>query len=322
MVILMDQKREEDQMTLGSVYVTKLAELAEKDQNVISLEADLLKAVGTGFIERFPERTFDCGVQEANMVGMAAGFSAVGMVPYAHSFGTFLTRRVFDQIFISAAYARLNVKLMGSDPGITAAYNGGTHMPFEDTGVMRMVPGATVIDITDRVMLQDIMEQIKELYGIFYVRFPRSKVRNIYAEGSRFDIGKGAVLKHGSAATIIASGILVAEALEAAEMLEEEGLHVRVVDMFTVKPVDRALVMDCARETGAIVTAENHNIIGGLGDAVAEVLVENCPVPMERIGARDKFGEVGEVEYLKKAFWMTSCDIAEKTKRVIQRKKG
>ena len=322
MIIMMDQRREEDQMTLGSVYVSKLAELAEKDTKIISLEADLLKAVGTEFIDKFPERTFDCGVAEANMVGMAAGFSAVGMIPYAHSFGTFLTRRVFDQIFISAAYAKLNMKLMGSDPGITAAYNGGTHMPFEDTGVMRMVPGATIIDIADRVMLENIIEQIKDMYGIFYVRFPRSKIRNIYAESSQFDIGKGAVLKHGLAATIIACGIMVTEALEAAEMLEDEGLHVRVVDMFTIKPVDSALIAECARETGAIVTAENHNIIGGLGDAVAEVLVENCPVPMERIGARDKFGEVGDVEYLKKAFEMTASDIANKVRQVIKRKKG
>jgi transketolase len=320
MDIRIAEKRNVDRETLGSVYVSKLAELAKTDERVVSLEADLMKAVGTQFRDSFPSRTFDCGIQEANMVGVAAGLSAAGMVPYLHSFGTFITRRAYDQIFITGAYSKLNLKLMGSDPGIAAAFNGGTHMPFEDMGLMRLIPGAIIIDITDKAMLSNVMEQIKDLYGIHYVRFPRAAVKNIYKMGSVFEIGKGIVLRHGSDATIIASGLLVSEALDAAEYLETMGIRARVVDMFTCKPVDKELVIECAKETGAIVTVENHNFLNGLSAAVGEVLLEENPVPMERIGSRDKFGEVGDVEYLKKAFEMTSFDIINQVKKVINRK--
>lgn len=320
MNININSPREDDGIQLKSVYVSKLTEMGKKDERVVSLESDLMMAVGTTFRDQIPERYFECGIQEANMVGIAAGISAVGMVPFAHSMCPFITRRAYDQIFISAAYAKLNVKLMGSDPGIIASKNGGTHMPFEDMGLMRLVPGATVIDITDRVMFENILEQVKDIYGIHYIRFPRISVKRVYQEGSRFTIGKGVTLKEGTDATIIASGIMVAEALDAAEELENEQIHVKVVDMFTCKPVDRDLVIESAVETGAIVTAENHNIVNGLGAAVAEVLLENCPVPMERIGSRDKFGEVGSVEYLKKAFHMTKEDIKDRVRLVIKRK--
>lgn len=322
MNIKLVKNRNADLDTLGSAYVSKLVDLGGKDSRVVSLEADLMKAVGTQFREAYPDRTFDCGIQEANMVGIAAGLSAVGMVPYVHSFGTFITRRAYDQIFITGAYSKLNVKLMGSDPGITAAYNGGTHMPFEDMGVMRLIPDAVVIDITDKSMLLNVMDQIKDIFGIHYVRFPRSAVKNIYSADSEFEIGKGIELRPGSDATIIASGILVSEALDAAEQLEKAGVSVRVVDMFTCKPVDKDLVIKCAKETGAIVTAENHNYINGLSSAVGEVVLENYPVPLERVGSKDKFGEVGDVDYLIQVFEMSSADIINQVKKVIGRKRN
>ncbi len=314
------RERQMDSEKLGGIYISTLVDIGKKDARVVSLEADLMKAVGTGFKDAFPERTFDCGVQEANMVGVAVGMSAAGMVPFAHSFGTFITRKAYDQIFISAAYGKLNVKLMGSDPGIAAAYNGGTHMPFEDMGLMRLVPNATIIDIADRAMMVDVMRQVKDIFGVHYLRFPRCAVKRVYQDGARFTIGKGIELREGRDATIIASGLLVSEALDAAEELEKEGIHVKVVDMFTCKPIDRELIVKCAEETGAIVTAENHNYLNGLGSAVAEVLAENRPVPMERIGSRDRFGEVGSQEYLMKAFEMTADDMKKKVRRAIERK--
>lgn len=307
---------------MRDVYCKTLMKLAEKDERIIALDADLMNSLGmVPFGEAFPDRTINCGVQEANMIGVAAGLSAVGKVPYAHSFGTFASRRCFDQVFLSAAYAGLNVRIIGSDPGITAAYNGGTHMPFEDIGIMRNVPAITIIEPADSVMLEDMVMQLADRYGVFYVRLLRKNAVRIYEEGSTFAIGKAVTLRNGSEVTIIATGIMVSEALQAAEKLTDEGISAKVVNMFTIKPVDAEAIIACARETGAIVTAENHSIVNGLGSAVAEVLAENVPVPMERIGSRDVFGEVGPVDYLQKRFCMTADDICAKVRQVLQRKK-
>jgi len=222
---------------------------------------------------------------------------------------------------MSGAYAKANVRIIGSDPGVTAAYNGGTHMPFEDLGIMRNIPEMTLLEPTDSVMLMDTIKQLAELYGMFYIRLLRKNAIKIYEEGSRFEIGKAAKLKNGKDVTIIANGIMVAEALNAAYMLEERGISARVLDMFTLKPIDKEEIIKCAKETGAIVTAENHNIINGLGSAVAEVLVENIPTPMERIGVKDLFGEVGPVDYLKERFELTASDIVKKVEKVLKRKK-
>lgn len=193
-------------------------------------------------------------------------------------------------------------------------------MPFEDMGIMRNIPNITIIEPTDGVMLENIIRQVKDMYGVFYIRLLRKQPMCIYEEGSEFEIGKGVILKEGSNVTLITSGFLTSETLKAAEMLESEGISTRVINMFTWKPIDKELITCCAKETGAIVTIENHNIINGLGSAVAEVLVENTPVPMERIGSCDKFGEVGSVDYLQKAFEMTADDIVKKAKKVIDRK--
>ena len=310
-----------DSKLMRDVYCATLMDMAEKDKRVVSLDADLMNSMGmVPFLEKFPERTFNCGIQEANMIGVSAGLSATGKIPYAHTFGPFASRRCFDQIFISAAYAKLNVRIIGSDPGITAAYNGGTHMPFEDMGLLRCIPDATIMEPTDCVMLESILRQVKDMYGVFYIRLLRKEPIRIYEQGSEFDIGKGITIRDGSDITLIASGVLVGEALSAAELLEKQGISARVVNIFTWKPIDTDLIVQCARETGAIVTVENHNIINGLGSAVAEVLGENAPTPLGRIGSQDQFGEVGSVDYLIKTFKMTAQDIAAKATEVLKKK--
>ncbi|HBE80171.1 MAG TPA: transketolase [Firmicutes bacterium] len=311
-----------DEFAMRDAYCQTLLKLAEKDPRIVALDADLMKSMGMiPFLKTYPERTFDVGIQEANMIGVAAGLSAIGKIPFAHSFAPFASRRCFDQVFLSCGYARLNVRVIGSDPGITAAYNGGTHMPFEDMGLMRLVPDITILEPVDATMLKDLVKQTAVQYGVFYIRLLRKNAIRIYAEGSSFEIGKGVQLKEGMDVTIFATGIMVSESLRAAEILGGQGISARVVNLFTLKPIDRELITQCARETGAIVTAENHNIINGLGSAVAEVLVENTPVPMERIGVKDSFGEVGPVDYLAKRFEMTADDIVKAVKKVMTRKK-
>lgn len=323
MSISIMQEFKNDSRMMRSVYCNTLIDMAERDARVIVLDADLMKSMGMiPFLKKFPERTFNCGVQEADMIGIAAGLSATGKIPFAHTFGPFASRRCFDQVFISAAYAKLNVRIVGSDPGITAAYNGGTHMPFEDMGLMRCIPGATILEPTDCVMLEDILRQVKDMYGVFYIRLLRKEPVMIYEPGSTFEIGKGITIRDGNDVTLITSGFLVSDTLAAAEILKQQGVSARVVNMFTWKPIDTELITKCVSETGAIVTVENHNIINGLGSAVAEVLAENVQAPMERIGSRDRFGEVGSVDYLKKTFEMTADDIVKKTMKVIQRKES
>lgn len=311
-----------DSMDMRTAYCNSLIALAEKDERIVALDADLMSAMGMKpFGERFPDRMLDCGVQEANMVGVACGMSAAGKIPFAHSFGPFISRRACDQVFMSGAYAKMNVKLIGSDPGITAQLNGGTHMPFEDMGIMRGIPTMTVVEPTDVAMLQSLLPQIAACYGMTYMRLVRRSVTKVYEAGAQFELGKGFVAKSGCDATVVASGFCVAEALKAAYALECEGIHVRVIDMFTWKPLDEELLLAAARETGAIVTAENHSVIHGLGAAVASALVRNYPVPVEMVGVQDVFGEVGYLPYLAERFGLSAKYIAEAIRKVLARKK-
>jgi transketolase len=307
---------------MRDAYCRTLMDLASENDGIVALDADLVSSSGMKpFFKAYPDRAINVGVAEANMVGIAAGLSAVGKIPFAHSFGCFATRKTCDQVMISAAYAKLNVKILGSDPGVTAAYNGGTHMPFEDIGVMRSIPGITIIELTDPVMVQDIVRQVADTYGVHYLRMARKNAAAIYEEGSAFEIGKGNVLLDGKDVTVIAGGIMVAEALKAAQLLRKERISVRVVDLFTVKPIDTLLVERCARETKAIVTAENHNVFGGLGSAVSEALVQTYPVPVEMVGVKDRFGQVGTEDYLKGEYGLMADDIADAVRRVLPRKK-
>ena len=306
---------------MRDVFCEKMIELAQENENIVVLDADLISSSGMKpFFTKFPDRAIQCGIAEANMIGIAAGLSAVGKIPFAHSFGCFASRRACDQIMISAAYARQNVRVIGSDPGITAAYNGGTHMPFEDMGVLRSIPAINLIEPTDTVMLADMLAQLVELYGVYYIRMVRKNTTAVYKDGSTFDIGSGNVLLDGDDATIIASGIMVGEALKASMMLRTEKISARVVDMFTWKPIDSKLIETCVRDTGALVTAENHNIIGGLGSAVAEITAKTIPAPIDMVGIMDRFGQVGTEDYLREAYSLSAADIASAVKRVIARK--
>jgi len=223
---------------------------------------------------------------------------------------------------ISAAYAKQNVRIVGTDPGITAAYNGGTHMPFEDMGVLRSIPEITLIEPTDPVMLSDLLVQLAGLEGVYYLRMARKHTTAVYCEGSAFEIGRGNLLIDGKDLTIIASGIMVFEALKAAAILNAEKITARVVDMFTWKPIDSELVEYCARTTGALVTAENHNVVGGLGSAVAEASAQVFPAPIEMVGVKDRFGQVGTEDFLRDEYNLTASDIVAAAKRVIIRKRG
>ncbi|HHX36539.1 MAG TPA: transketolase family protein [Clostridiaceae bacterium] len=311
----------DDEKEMRQAFCQSMIALAEENKDVVLLDADLMSAMGTKpFAKRFPERTVDCGVQEANMIGVACGLAVQGKIPFAHTFGSFATRRACDQVFLSGAYNKANVKIIGSDPGVTAAYNGGTHMPFEDMGIMRGIPTMTVIEPTDNVMLSYLIPLISAAYGIFYMRLVRKGVKKVYEEGSEFEIGKAVKLRDGKDATIVASGFCVPEALSAAQILAEQGINVRVLDMFTWKPIDEKAIVSAASETGAIVTAENHNIINGLGSAVAEVLATTEYAPLVRVGVEDEFGEVGPISYLRKRFGLTDEKIVDSVKEAIARK--
>ena len=316
-----NDKFEKNPQMMRETYCNKLIELASKNENIVALDADLLSSLGMKpFFTKFPDRAIQCGVAEANMVGIAAGLSSTGKIPFAHSFGCFASRRTVDQIMISAAYAKQNVRIIGSDPGVTAAYNGGTHMPFEDMGALRSIPEITLIEFTDNAMVADLIEQLCELFGVFYLRMMRKNAVSIYKDGSKFEIGRGNMLRDGKDVTIIASGIMVHEALKAAEVLSADGVSARVIDMFTWKPIDKELIEKCAAETGAIVTAENHNIVGGLGSAVAEVVCATVPVPVESVGVNDRFGQVGTEDFLRKEYNLTFDAIIAAAKKAASRK--
>lgn len=310
-----------ENLEMRQVFAKVMDDLASKDDRVVYLDADIMNSIKmVDFSKKYPERAVNCGIQEANMIGVAAGMSATGLIPFTHTFAPFTTRRVMDQIFVSCAYAKLNVRIIGSDPGITAGGNGGTHIPLEDIGMMRCVPTVTIIEPTDSIVLSDMLRQTKDMYGVFYIRLSRKKAEQIYMPGSTFEIGKANTLREGSDATIIASGICVADACRVADKLADEGIHVRVLDMFTIKPIDKEAIIKASKETGAIVTVENHNIMNGLGSAVSEVLSEEALCRMKRLGAPDSFGEVGTVPFLKEKFHMAEKDIEEAVKSLISKK--
>lgn len=312
-----------DDAEMRAHYCRALIEAAKEDERIVVLDVDTSVSMGTvPFYEKFPQRAIDCGIMEAHAVGMAAGLSATGFVPFLHAFGTFASRRAYDQVFLSCAYQDLNVKIIGADAGVTAAVNGGTHMPFEDMGLMRNIPGMTVIEPADSAMMPFAVRHMAATWGNFYMRYGRKKMMKIYAPDETFAIGKAKRLRGGGDAAVIACGIMVYEALKAAEALQAEGIDITVIDMHTIKPIDREAVVDVAQRCGAVVTAENHNIINGLGSAVAEVLGECCPVPLERVGVKDTFGEVGTQEFLMEKFGLTAADICAEVKRVIQRRRG
>ncbi len=307
---------------LRETYVDLLIEYAKRDNRLVIVEADLMKAAGTTrFGETFPERTVNCGVQEANMIGVAAGMSAMGKIPFTHTFTPFSTRRVCDQVTLSVAYAGLNVKIMGSDPGVTAELNGGTHMSMEDVAIMRNIPGMIIYEPVDSAQLKKAFPQILEHYGPVYIRLLRRNAVQIFDDNTEFKLGKGNVLKEGKDVTILASGIMVAEALKASETLSAKGIDAEIINIHTIKPLDEELVLQSARKTGAVVTAENHSVLNGLGGAVAEFLGENYPVPVQRVGVKDTFGEVGLTDFLKEKYGLTEKEIVQAAEKAIAMKR-
>lgn len=320
-MIKLCKKIEKASEEMRDVYCSTLIDLAKTDERIVSLDCDLSSSCGTKkFREAFPNRAFNMGIQEQNACAVAGGMSAAGLIPFFHTFAVFATRRAYDQIFLSCAYAGQNVKIIGCDAGVSATYNGGTHMAFEDVGIMRVMPTVTIVEPSDPCMMRQILPQVVKINGVVYLRMPRKTVYNLYEKGSTFTVGKAEIIREGTDVTLIATGMEVVQALRAAEQLAQEGISARVVDMFTIKPIDSACIRCCAEETGAIVTCENGNIIGGLGSAVAEVLIESHPVPMERVGVRDEFGEVGQQDYLEERFELTASFIIKKVKKVLARK--
>ncbi len=311
-----------DAMEMRQVYGETLVKLGTENRKIVVLDADLMRANGTMvFKQKFPERTFDIGVAEQNMVCIAAGLSAYGYIPFAATFTPFATRRVADQVMLSVAYAKQNVRIVGTDPGVTAELNGGTHMCFEDVGIMRTIPDMTIFEPVDATQLEKAIPQIVDHYGPVYIRLFRKQAYKVFDASYRFKLGKADTIIEGKDVVIFATGIMVKHSLEAAEALKQEGISAKVVNIHTIKPLDVEGVVKAASETGAVITAENHNILNGLGSAVAEAFVENCPVPMKRIGIKDRFGEVGMLDYLEKRFELTAVDIGVAVKEVISKKR-
>ena len=308
-----------DEIEMRKVYSSKLGELMGKHNEIVALEADLMNAITTDKVQKeYPERVINCGIMEANMIGIAAGMSIAGKYPFAHTFTAFASRRCFDQLFMSGAYQKNNIKIIASDAGVIAAHNGGTHMSFEDMGIMRGLANTVVLEVTDAAMFENILEQIATKDGFYWIRTIRKNAATIYEKDSTFEIGKGNLLKDGSDITLIANGIMVAEALEAVEKLEKEGTSVAVIDMFTLNPIDKELIKKYAQKTGKIVTCENHSIHNGLGSAVAEVIAETGNAKLRRIGIKERFGQVGSLDFLMNEYELTVEHIYKAAKELLK----
>lgn len=304
---------------LRGVVVETLQELMKTDDKVVAMEADLGGASGFTKIQAtHPDRFIQCGISEANMTGAAAGLSLLGYKPYIHSFGPFVSRRVYDQIFLSGAYANTTLNIYGSDPGFCAGPNGGTHTTWEDVAILRAIPNVVICDGADAVQTSWIVREFSKHEGVHYLRANRKGVRNLYEEGSTFELGKGNVIKQGHDVLIISAGQLVSDAYDCAMSLEEQGISTEVIDMFCIKPLDVELIVKEAKDKKAIVTFENHSITGGLGSAVAEVMAENnIHVPFKRHGVKERFGQVGTPEFLQGEFHLCAKDLEKSIKEIL-----
>ncbi len=303
-------------------YGEALRDLAGEYKDLIVLDADLAAATKTGvFKKACPERFFDCGIAEANMMGVAAGLAACGKIPFASTFAMFAAGRAYEIVRNSIGYPHLNVKIGATHAGISVGEDGATHQCNEDIALMRTIPGMTIINPSDDVEAKAAVKAALDFEGPVYMRFGRLAVPVINdAETYKFELGKGVVLKEGNDVTIVATGLLVNEAVEAAKVLEAEGISARVVNIHTIKPLDKELICKCAKETGVIVTAEEHSVIGGLGSAVAEAVTECCPVPVVKIGVNDEYGHSGPAVDLLKEFGLCADNIVAKVKEAVKLK--
>lgn len=303
------------------VYGDTLAELGASNKDIVVLDADLSGSTRTSvFAKKFPDRFFNMGVAEADMMGTAAGLASCGKIAFASTFAIFATGRAWEQIRQSIAYPKLNVKIVASHGGITVGEDGASHQALEDIAIMRAIPNMTVVVPCDGIEIRSIIHEIIKYNGPVYVRVSRTKFPVILPDDYKFTIGKGVVVRDGKDAGIIANGLMVSHAIEAANILQKDDIDIRVINMSTIKPIDRDLIAEAAKETGAIVTAEEHSIIGGLGEAVAGVIAEECPVPMKRVGIKDVFGQSGTAEELLRHYKLMPEDIADAVREAMARK--
>lgn len=297
-----------------------VVDIAREDERVCFIDSDLSSCIGsTTFQKEFPTRFFNAGIAEANMVGLAAGLSSVGLIPVIHSFGCFMSRRDYDQLFISLGYAHQRAICIGSDPGITAQYNGGTHMPFEDIALMRQIPGFVIIEPSDAQSLYDLTWQVYKSGHNAYIRTPRKGINYRYTLEDKIELGKGIELRSGDDIAIIATGIVMVDgAMEAAEILEKKGIKATVVDLHTIRPLDTALIEKVASRTGRVLVCENGRYAGGVGEMIAAHLSQTVPTRMGFVNVGERFGEVGNLSYLKSAFGFTGEDIAKKAEELLK----
>ena len=294
-------------------YGEALLELGKENKNVVVFDADLSSATKTSiFAKEFPERFFDMGIAEQNMMSTAAGMSTCGKIPYVSTFAVFAAGRAYDQIRNSICYPNLNVKICATHAGITVGEDGATHQMIEDISLMRTVPNMTVISTSDDTQTKWAVKEISKIQGPVYLRLARLATPKIYEENQKFEIGKAVQIGDGIDATIFATGVTVAEALKAQEILKEKGIEIRVVDIHTIKPIDKEIIIKCAKETKRLISIEDHSIIGGIGSAISEVLTEEYPAKLERMGIKDTFGKSGKAEQLMQYFGITAKDLEEK----------
>ncbi|MDI9586563.1 MAG: transketolase family protein [Acidobacteriota bacterium] len=302
-------------------YGEALVELGHSNPDVVVMDADLAKSTRTEwFWKQFPDRFFDAGIAEQNMLCMCAGLACAGKIPFASTYGVFVAGRAWDQIRTTVCYTNLNVKIGGAHGGISVGPDGATHQALEEIALMRVLPNMTVLSPADYLQTRRCVHLAAEMRGPVYIRFGREPIPIITTDASPFELGKGDVYRDGSDASIIATGPMVKFALDAAEELAREGLDVRVVNIHTIKPIDAEIIEQAARETGAIVTAEEHQVMAGFGSAVAEVVVQRCPVPMRFIGIQDRFGESGQPEELMDLFGLMPRDIKAAVRQAIAQK--
>lgn len=306
---------------MREVLADSLKEMMYKDENIMVLDADLATANGTFDLRHnFPKRALAVGISEANMASMAAGMSSYGLKPYIVTFTAFASRRIADQIAISCAYAKQNVKIIATDAGITSQTNGGTHMSLEDLGILRSIPETVVLDIVDARQLEQAMPAIDAHYGVVYIRMVRKDSPLVFGEDYKFNLFKGDLVKEGSDLTIVASGIMVSEAVEAATIMEEKGISAEIIAIHSLKPLDKEIIIKSIKKTGALMTLDNHNIHGGLYSAVLEEVVADYPVKTKGIGVKDHFGEVGSTRFLMEKFGLDRDSIVREAKILIDRK--
>jgi transketolase len=303
-------------------YGLTLVELGKTNPDIVVLDADLSEATKTKFFkEKFPERFIDCGIAESNMIGVAAGLATCGKIPFATSFAMFAAGRAFEQVRNSVGYPHLNVKIVGSHAGISVGEDGATHQCLEDIALMRSIPGMVVLNPSDHYEMCAAVKAAAAYKGPVYLRLGRLAVESFNnSDDYHFEIGKGITLRDGKDVTIIATGLMVSRALEAVKELEKAGIDARLINIHTIKPIDRDIIVKAAKETGKIITVEEHNVIGGLGDAVCSVLCEECPVPVVKIGINDEFGHSGPAAALLDAYGLCAPHIVEVTKKALGKK--